>query len=560
MELTIPQKEKVLETVEFFIEYLDDASLNQIFQGYGYDVNRFMDEVENAVAKVFMFNKLDPVDSADYNFINGFQEHLDEVLRKTNLNYFVANTMPDFLLSWYNIEWFNNLMLYNKMSVLAPRGHGKSHSFSFAYPLFLANRYSRAEADAFPMGQIAVTKIAMIVSNQAKLSKSFLEKIKDEIRDNDYLRERLWPDGGQGISSQSLSLKNGSKILSSSFYTAARGNHVGTLILDDYPDDSCIYSKAMRQKFEDILKGVFFPTLRPGGLLRIVGTPFHEEDMYSGIRRGKWGEIRHFEYPAVFHNPEDPTFVPYVLDEARHDWSWLMSQKKIVGSQTFSREYLCRPISDSSSIFPFEFLNRCITNMEDEIMVDHIRNSKRKYDKVAIGIDFAISANTGADETVVVVMGMSQGVYYIIYAECLEAKHYQEQVNAIVRINHAFNPDIVMGESNGFQRIMLDMLDEAGVKVERFVTTRFNKKSVMEGLPSMAPTIENGCLKIPYGDDYSEQMARKIMSQFNSISFIEKGTGMALQGVGAHDDAVMATFIAYKALQLNRSVLNISYI
>jgi hypothetical protein len=52
---------------------------------------------------------------------------------------------------------------------------------------------------------------------------------------------------------------------------------------------------------------------------------------------------------------------------------------------------------------------------------------------------------------------------------------------------------------------------------------------------------EQNRIHLPYGDQFSQEMADIILDEFASITWTDKG----LENVGGHDDTVMSTWKAY---------------
>lgn len=279
-------------------------------------------------------------------------------------------------------------------------------------------------------------------------------------------------------------------------------------------------------------------------------TPFHEKDTYSALKLAP--EWRVFEYPAIFPDGS-------LLWENRYNFSALKSKRLTLGSMIFSREILVRPVSDSTSIFPWTILENAFINMKNYVLVENIQSFPIKFKKVATGIDWALSANVGADFTEITTVGLDElDQIWLLNLTTLHGASYNEQVATVQRINNNFNPDVILAETNGFQKVMAGLCKEAGLTNIVEEVTGNSKKDLYQGLPSLAVIFERGTFKFPRGDEKSIETTNNLCGQLNSISFDEdKGT---LEGVGSHDDKAMSLYFAVKALKTISNLLRISMI
>ena len=118
-------------------------------------------------------------------------------------------------------------------------------------------------------------------------------------------------------------------------------------------------------------------------------------------------------------------------------------------------------------------------------------------------------------------------------------------------------PDNIIMEVNGFQRVMSELAQEAGItNIIQETTTAHTKKDLYEGLPSLAVTFERGIYRFPRGDENSIEKTNLLCSELNSIAFDDtKGT---LESVSEHDDTGMAFLFANKGLKYINNTFRIS--
>lgn len=394
-------------------------------------------------------------------------------------------------------------------------------------------------------------KETLIITNESTLGKRHLGLMVDEILSNQILSEKINPNGKAELGKEHITTESGSMIKLRSLYSSGiRGNHCGTVVYDDLLDESSLYSKEQRAKAKEIFIGSITPVVEPGGFFIGSGTPYVNApgDIYTDLKSDSKHMV--WEYPAICPYYDKNGKLTYrLLNPSRFSYKSLLEIQKSIGSAVFSREYMVTPVTDDSSIFPYEYLNKCIQGMETVRFVENIESFPYKLQRVVIGVDWAKSGNVSADYTVITVMGLdSNENYYILNIWRKKGAPYNEQINQLVAFDQRYRPNKIIVENNGFQSIMSDLANSRGLKnIEPFTTTGFNKKNSYEGLPSIAAIMERGQLRVPYSEGYTREMVDIWMSEFNSVAYNEDSG--KLEGVGAHDDMCMSTFFAIQDLR-----------
>ena len=281
-------------------------------------------------------------------------------------------------------------------------------------------------------------------------------------------------------------------------------------------------------------------------------TPFHQEDLYGYLKKAKGWRV--FEYPGIYPDGS-------VLSPERFSLQELLDKKSTIGSLSFSREILMKPISNATSLFPMKIMKM---NLVDTVRMTPNRfNFPVKFVKLALGVDLAISANTNegqdADYFCVSIVGLDElKRYWILNLYRDRGLTYLQQVNVVKRLNDAFNPDIIMVESNQYQKMFADLLKDNGLTnvVDR-ATTAKNKYDFQIGLPAISVLFEQFRIKIPYENDvYTRNLADIIMAEFNSMTFADN----KLQSSGGHDDTCMAIWLAITGLNYINNDLVLSFL
>jgi len=539
--ITQVQANHVYNIVDEILSNLPDKALQELLGGYNNDIEELFRELEQQVIVTMNFPK--KLDTERLEYLDAFTKHIDLELRKLSYNYFKTVVLPKFRQEWRNIEWGNLVQLYPWSGYICQRGSGKSFEFTYAWPLWRLYSYDTPKPYTRESIDNANRKETCIITAESKLARLHLAKINEEIKTNDILQEKLNPNGKATLAAESISTETGSLIHLRTKGSFIRGLHVGGTAVDDFLDESDMYSKEQRDKTHETFYAEIKNIVEPGGFLLVSGTPFHERDLYYDLKNDPMFVV--FEYPGVM--PDGRLLAP-----DRFTYDLLKEKKKADGSLVFAREILVSPISDDTSIFPWDFLKRAFIGMENYRIVQNIDSYPMKLSRVVIGCDFATSGAIGADYTVYTIWGKdSQGNYYLLYMWRKRGASHNEQIEQIVALNQRFKPNKIICEANGFQGILADLARQRGIRnIEEFTTTAGNKKDLYLGLPSLSAMFERGQIKMPYFDnEETRNTVNTICGEFNSITFNQdKGT---LESSLGHDDTAMSSFMAINDLREN---------
>jgi len=542
--LTKNQLRNTIGYVEDIIANLSDKALLELLGGYNNDINSLFNELLFQTSMIVNHNH-DSIDSEKLSYLSNLETSFDQQLKRISYNYFKTTMLPNFHQGWRNLEWGNMIQLYLYLAILASRSHGKSYESCYAFPLWRLYSYNKTSFYLPDSIDNKNRKETLMITNTSTLGSEHIDKIVEEIKFNDAFAEKLNPTGKAKLGSTGVTTETGSKLHLRGIMGFFRGLHTGSVILDDVPDESSIYSQEQRDKLKDKFFGGITPIVEPGGHLLVTGTPYSERDIYYDLKQDERFVV--LEYPAIFPDGR-------LLSPDRFTFEKLMEERKSLGSLVFSREYLVVPISDDATIFPFDILMRSTIGMENIGFVDNISSFPIKLTRTVVGCDFAKSANVGADYTVYSVWGAdNMDNYYLLHIWRKRGASHNEQISQIISLDQRFKPNKIICESNGFQGILSDMARQRGLKnIEEFTTTGSSKKNLYDGLPSLAAMFERGQIKIPYkADDGSKEKAESLFKEFNGVSFRpDKGT---LESVEGHDDQVMSCFFGITDLRVNKN-------
>lgn len=231
-----------------------------------------------------------------------------------------------FMLGPHLLEWSALVRKSKRIAVLAPRDHGKTFFFDFAYPIWKAIKLPNGSGFIFSATQDQAVRI--------------LGDIKQELETNPKL-QYLVPDtsmGGKGKkwSSTAIMLNNGHRIYARGFGTRVRGAHPHWIVVDDALNDETAYSEVVRKKQIEYFYTAVSNMCIPGGQIVVVGTPFHQADLYADLSTNE--EYLFKRYQALQGVEETPLWT------GRYDKERLEAKRREIGTIRFTREFqCCRP-------------------------------------------------------------------------------------------------------------------------------------------------------------------------------------------------------------------------
>lgn len=547
--LTNNQLTYLYNAVDNIIERLPERALNQLLEGYGNDVDTMLREMVHQSEKALYLGRT--MDSESLSYVDNVKASMDNTLKILSLNYFITTMLPKFRLGWRNIEWSNLTQLYPWSCYLCARASGKSYQWSYAFILWRLWSYTRPTAYRQDTVDNANRKETCYITNTFTLAKVQIAKVTEEIEANDLIKEKLNPYNKASIGETAIKTETGSTLHVRGKDSMIRGLHVGACLCDDMPDESSLYSDEQREKLKELLKGTIEPIVEPYGYFLVIGTPYSSapNELYQILKADK--RFYCFEYPILF-----PDGRPLAPD--RYTFEQILAKKEELGTIVFNREYLVVPISDTSTIFPYEYLMRSVIGMETIRFASSIDDFPFKLTRVHIGVDFAVSGNIGADYTVYSVWGKdAMDNYYLLYYYRKRGMSHNEQVDKIVQLDRLFHPNKIRCEANGFQSILSGLAKERGLKnIEPFTTTEGNKKDLYTGLPSLSAMFERGQIKCPYAIGETRQAVDLMFGEFSSITF--RSDNGKLEAASGHDDIALSSFLSINSLREDDKEVKIS--
>ncbi len=421
---------------------------------------------------------------------------------------------------------------YERISILAPRGHAKSTWLSIIYPIWMIVKNCDIKI--------------IIASDTGDQAEMFLRAVKDELEANERLIDDFGPfcpkpkTGSPNVwKAHDITVIRHSRAKEPTIVCGGTGKRIvgrraDLLIVDDPLNDENTESEKQRGKTLRWFRKTLTPIVNPDtGKIIVIGTRKHPEDLHSEL--GKNPRYKQFVFKALGEDGEMPLWAERWPKER------LMREKEEIGSLVFAQEYQNEPISEETAYFRREWLEKCYNY--NARMMSH-------YDgklPVFTGWDLSVVAERSraeehdTDYTVGITIALGDdGTRYILDIYRERGLTPAQVIDVIKTKAGNFNPTLITIENNLFQCLYEQQLISATDLPVIGHTTGPEKMDVFRGVPSLSVLFENGKYRLPRGDERSERLTDILTSELVGL------------GVETHDDTVMALWIAECGIRKKR--------
>ncbi len=468
--------------------------------------------------------------------------------------------------NWHHIEWCDLLQGHDRLCLLAPRDHGKSWT-CVAYLLWRCWRHNRDPLTGLLMTDLPEGKWeAVIFSESMAQAESFFEVFQSLMLANERLFSDILPDFARGRaatipnvwSRRRTRLKNRAQLSIRSYQTSTRGLHPDLILCDDVLSDKNTASEFQRAKAWKYFVSTLLP-MNPKQII-IVGTAFHYDDVLHRLKPPKGSAARRADLAALgirslfewqkYRSYDPVTHATLWLE--RYSYERLMAIAEMMDNPAlFNREYQNDPRADTSSMFPYS-LTTLLRHPELTFVASYMPTAE---EVVVFGMDVAISAEVGADFTVLLVAALNRNTQErrLLMGFRLKGLGFREQVQLIRDVCRAFNVALGLIEENGFQKWLKDELSKYPETATRVLghKTGTEKSDLADGVPAMKIVMQNRLWQWPFGDEPSISLVKTLQAELAAYGWKDG----KLQGVGEHDDTVMALWFTEKAARTIESWL-----
>lgn len=483
---------------------------------------------------------------------------------------FLSRESPEFFDTYYcgmrsashRSSWFNRIEEYKKrlkgtnnkayILQLAPRDHGKTEfGVTFATREICLNR--NIKILWISESQTAAEKRLRRVSTL--LQSDTITADFGQIRGKD-----KWNENQIYVTRDAVSVDPTLEAVGSG--CSVTGGHFNIIICDDLEDDQTTYSATERKKTRNWFFGTVLPMLSPGGIILVIGTRKHNDDLYGHLmKHSAWSIIqdpaietwpKSFEYHSHIEGTKEVIDSVSVKGESRVLWpeerpiEYLLLERSRILPVMFAREFQHQVQDEEDQIFKWEWLN---ASKDESRSLYEIPRHLKAIDIVQ-GWDLSLvtskehAENKNRDFTVGVTLGRGDdGKIYLLGLRRARGVLLAEVTRLIFEEFNTFKalgfrPASVAVEKNAFGEIQYDKLASLAIDnaldlpLYAHYTSGSNKNNVWEGVPSLSAMFQTGKISLPYGNTRTQLEVDTLISEFAGL------------GVEAHDDCVMAFWIA----------------
>lgn len=343
-----------------------------------------------------------------------------EQIAQSSFKYFCIKVLG-YKWSKHHDEWYGLITDTKRILVECARGHGKTHFFSIAYPIWLVYR-------GFPVD------ILVVSYSEDQVRNNIMNKIDAVIMNNDHLAS-MRPTVKQIWTGQLKTFANTSQIRAESFGSSVRGAHPDFLIIDDpLKDKGGMTPEEQLNYFMTALSG----TAKSNTQILVVGTPLDKNDLLEQLENNPAYTFK--AYPAL--NAEGTALFTELYNK-----EWLETREKEVGSFAFSREYLLQRIDPKNQMFKDNYL---VVNQTGELPEMSI---------VRTIVDPAISEKDTACDSAIVTVGIDYKNHKWEYeTELLQSDNPAKLLDQIIKTAKRYRvacPDYaIVIEGELFQKVL----------------------------------------------------------------------------------------------------------
>lgn len=385
------------------------------------------------------------------------------------------------LHNWFKMtptERANNYMYIKKLLML-PRGHLKSSVVTIGFTLWaLAHDPT----------------LRILLDNEvAKNSRLFLADIKQHIErervrellttpEGEYPYEPLYDIAGGWTDSTIRLEANCTKeptIMTAGIDTAVTGMHFDIIIMDDLVSPENTTTPEQMKKTEEHYK-MAYSLLEPGGILIVIGTRYHMDDLYSRLLKDD--TFQKLVRPAITADGE--VLFPKKFSKAR------LEALKKSQENTFYSQYMLTPIGGDTTIFRRED----IKEFDD---LDDIPTNVNTF----ITLDLAISQKETADYTVLLVSQIDEDGHIWI-PEMVRGRFTPNQtIDRLFELVDKHHPMNVGIESVAFQKSMFYFIRDEMQRRGKFFNIEELKpdRDKVRRARGLQPYVENGAFHVYTG-------------------------------------------------------------
>jgi len=245
--------------------------------------------------------------------------------------------------------------------------------------------------------------------------------------------------------------------------------------------------------------------VEPGGRVVVIGTRQHFDDVYADLLRN---DLWHTIVEQAVKGEQS-------LWPERWSLAALTRKRKEVGQEAFAKRYLNIVNPEGQLLFPPEWLAGCLDETLRLCRTKGDLPAQLREARIVQGVDIAAAGGRWAAHFAHITVAVEPPVgeeYHpkLTVLNCVREKlSYPLQRDLIVREAEAWDPSMILVESNGVQVMLVqDLATGAGASLPLQPTYTGREKSSLEaGIPYLSTMVKQGRIRIPWGDEPTRRVA-----------------------------------------------------
>lgn len=344
---------------------------------------------------------------------------------------------------------------------------------------------------------------------------------------------------------------------------AAVGGRYSLLLGDDATPPEAMFSEAIRNRSKKKWNSVWAPMGVSGSRTWFVYTPWNELDLTAHIR--SLDSFRHLFFAVggpegCYSCPEnngEPCDIPFHNPWTPRVWTpeKLRGRYNELGAMAYELAFRLNARALGTTLFKPAYFEGSDVMRTDMVLGEPGRIWRGRGVLTVIGVDLSLGGEASHDWVVIFVLGFDEfGTKYVVDIQRFRSADYRDHIARIAAVSAKYDPELVYVESTGFQRLYADMLQhQTSIPVRPFLplgaghakkTEGAPKKDLVWGVPGLAAEMQNRKWRFPIGDAASKEKIAIFQAECQAFVFTDEGK---LEGVGSHDDTVMAAWAANSA-------------
>lgn len=447
-----------------------------------------------------------------------YEEHgsdLKNLLLK-DPKFFINNIINQFKLTDYQEEFVDIIHNNQRSNLCAFRTSGKTEICFIDYPIYLAYTKPRQHI--------------ILISKSLPQSTELIKRIKEKIYFSEVLRTAIPSNRTASWSKTEIELKNGSRISCKPYNENIRGYHVnfcGCDEIGEYKDQNIFH------------RSIVPTTIAHNGKIAVAGTPTSDIDLIHELQKNP--AYKNVIYPVWTNerNYFEERYPGWKIRKEKGRYNIYNNHDELFDSYdvfSFSRELLCKPLSEDDRLFPYSLLK---DSFNENLGFETKRDPGR--DGYYIGADFAMSANTGADFTCFCVGRYINGKKRLVKMERYKGLGYIAQKARLRNLNELFRPVELLVDKKSFGEAFIQDLRSEKIPIKGF---NFDAGPKQEAVASLRGDFEDNKIELPRAtNDLNTKLKidvliKELMSYGVKYDSVKKS--IKLEGIGSHDDTVDA--------------------